>query len=79
MSRHFISERRLIAKINAKLTSDSVCGECTVSSLMRVESDETGCNWSVAAMSGPFGCGGAGGSRADKIIETFKAQYNFAS
>ena len=50
-----------------------------VSSLMQVESDQTGCNWSVAAMSGPFSCGATGSSQADKIIETFKAQYIFAS
>jgi len=78
MTRQFISEQRLLAKINAKLASDSVCGDCTVSSLMRVESDQTGCNWSVAAISGPFNCGAAGSSRADKVIETFKALYNFA-
>lgn len=78
MVRQFISEQRLLGKINAELSLDHSCRGYTVSSLMRVDIDQTGCNWAVAAMSGPLSSRGTDSSSAYKIIETFKAQYNFA-
>lgn len=54
MVRQFISEQRLLGKINAELSLDHSCRGYTVSSLMRVDIDQTGCNWAVAAMSGPL-------------------------
>ena len=78
MTRQFISEPRLLAKINAKFASVPACRDYMVSALMRVNPDESGCNWSVAAMSGPYCSAGRGRSQAKRIIETFKARYEFS-
>ena len=77
MRRQFISEQRLLSKINAKLASVDECRDYTVSSLIRAEEDKTGCNWSVAAMSGSVSSTGNSSSHADRIIDTFKTLYNF--
>ena len=77
MARSFISEYRLLEKINTKLASDDDCRDYTVSSLMREEKDQTGCNWSVAAMSGSDSFTGTASFQAEKIIETFRGLYNF--
>ena len=77
MPRQFISEQRLLSKINAKFASKDECRDYTVSSLIRVEEDRTGRNWSIAAISGSVSSIGTGSSQADKIIDTFKNLYNF--
>ncbi len=77
MKRQLISENRLLAKINARFDSSRKCQGYMVSSLMRVDSDRAGCNWSIAAISGPYCSEDAGGCEVEKIINTFKNRYLF--
>lgn len=79
MARQYLSERRLLDKINDSLASDHECRDYTVSALMQVDADHTGCNWSVAAMSGPLSSTGGGNFQADKIITKFRDLYNLRS
>ena len=79
MARQFISEHRLLEKINNKLASDDECCEYTVRALMQIDADDMGCNWSVAAMSGPLSTAGSGSSQAELIIMSFKRLYNLRS
>ena len=79
MARQFISEHRLLKKINNKLASDDECRDYTVSALMQIDADDVGCNWSVAAMSGPLNTAGSGSSQAEQIITSFKRLYNLRS
>ena len=76
MARQFISERRLLGKINDRLASNRDCCDYTVSALMQIDADDTGCNWTVAAMSGPLIAAGDGKILAEKIIAKFRNLYN---
>jgi hypothetical protein len=73
--RQFISEQRLLSKINSELAAHEECQDYTIAALMGVE-NLTGCNWAVAAISGPVSFAEVGATPADKIIDSFKALYN---
>lgn len=76
MPRQSITERRLISRMNEALAAGVDCCDHKVSGVMRVEKDDSGCNWSISVMScfGPFSS--AGNREAERIIKTMQSLYN---
>ena len=76
MPRQIINEQRLISRINEKLDRGDNCRDHTVSGVMRVEKDNSGCNWSISVMScfGPFSS--AGNREAESVIKSMQSLYN---
>jgi len=76
MPRQIINEQRLISRINEELAREDNCRDHTVSGVMRIEKDDSGCNWSISVMScfGPFSS--AGNRDAERVVKSMQSLYN---
>lgn len=77
MPRQVVTAHRLIARLNEELANGNNSRNHSVSAVIRVDKEEnSGCNWSVSAMSCFGSFSSAGNREAERVIESFQGLYN---
>ena len=77
MPRQVVTAHRLIARLNEELANGNNSRNHSVSAVIRVDKEEnSGCNWSVSAMSCFGSFSSAGNREAERVIELFQGLYN---
>jgi len=78
LPRQVLTQRGLVTRLNEELAAGVHCCDNIVSEVMRVEKDDSGCNWSISVMSCFGSFSSAGNREAERVIKSMQSLYNLA-